>query len=473
MTLLTRHLGFLQGLREAGMPVSLAEGRDAVAALAAVGWDDRETVRTAYAATLLKRSAQRPTFDTLFDLYFPPRVGDGGWGTTGDGHVGHVDRAPGDQQVPAPVDGPDQLSDLRDRLAQALAAGADEPAVGTPALDQLVTEAVGRFGALPGRGAGQSAWSAYQTLRGVAPEELAERIAAVLGGQGRSAADARSTAEARVADFRLRVEAEVRRRVSEEKGPGEVARSTLRPTVDRIDFTSARRDELAAMRREIYPLARRLATRLTREQHARRRGRLDMRRTVRASLATGGVPLETRHRPKLPRRTDLVVLCDVSGSVAGFARFTLLLVHALREQLGSLRAFTFVDDVVEVTDRLVPGADPGRVMADLAASAAQAALWGRTDYGRALSRFAEHHGDAVGPRSSLLILGDARSNYSDPAVPVLADLVRRSRHAWWLNPEHPRHWGTGDSAARRYAEVVDMVECRNLAQLSEFVHDVL
>ena len=190
---------------------------------------------------------------------------------------------------------------------------------------------------------------------------------------------------------------------------------------------------------------------------------------MRASIATGGVPLTTHHRPKRPHRTDLVVLCDVSGSVANFAQFTLLLVYALREAFSGVRAFTFVDDVVEVSDSFRPGADVAEVMESLAASMSHSALWGRTNYGRALTRFAEEHGDAIGPRSSLLVLGDGRSNYSDLALPVLGGLRDAVRHAWWLNPEHARHWGTGDSAAPAYGEIVAMVECRNLTQLEEFV----
>jgi len=107
------------------------------------------------------------------------------------------------------------------------------------------------------------------------------------------------------------------------------------------------------------------------------------------------------------------------------------------------------------------------------ASTAHAALWGRTNYGRAFTKFAQAHPDALGPKASLLILGDARSNYSDLAVPVLTELAGSAKHAWWLNPEHRRHWDTGDSAATRYGEVVPMVECRNLTQLGEFVHDLV
>ncbi len=246
----------------------------------------------------------------------------------------------------------------------------------------------------------------------------------------------------------------------------------MRPAIEQVDFSSARKADLELMRREIQPLARRLASRVVREQHRRDRGPLDFRRTVRASMSSGGVPLETHHRPRRPGRPDLVVLCDVSGSVASFASFTLMLVFALREQFDRVRAFTFVDEVHEVTDRFVPGADPADTMAELAASARHASLWGRTNYGRALTRFSQSYADALTPRTHLLVLGDARSNHSDLALPVARELVHLSRRAWWLNPENARSWNTGDSAAREYGRVFDMVECRNLTQLGEFVHDL-
>jgi uncharacterized protein with von Willebrand factor type A (vWA) domain len=215
-----------------------------------------------------------------------------------------------------------------------------------------------------------------------------------------------------------------------------------------------------------------LATLINRHKAARRRGPLDFRKTVRSSISSGGVPLETHHRPRRPSRSDLVVLCDVSGSVANFANFTLMLVFALREQFNRVRAFTFVDEIHEVTDRFVPGADPVATMASLAASAQHATLWGRTNYGRSFTRFVEQHPDALSPKTNLLILGDARSNYSDLALPVLGQMVGDARHAWWLNPESPRHWNTGDSAASEYARLIPMIECRNLTQLGEFVQDL-
>ncbi|MFZ2013957.1 MAG: VWA domain-containing protein [Nocardioides sp.] len=457
--LLSTHIAFLEALRGAGVPVSLAEDLDAIAAFSVLDWSEREAIRQAYAATLVKRHAQRPTFDTLFDLYFPRLVGEGVAangatdGREGSERSGEVHRS----------DGPADLDDIRGRLAAALAAGDDD------VLRALAVEAVGRFGAMRGRGPGLSSWSSYTALQRVSPQILVDQVVEALLAQGRGDDESRRTAQRRVGVFTALAEADARRRIAAEKGPEHVASVAVRPTLERLDFTSARKADLAEMRREIYPLARRLATRMARQRHSRRRGPLDVRRTVRTSVSAGGVPLTTHHRPRRPHRTELVVLCDVSGSVASFAQFTLMLVYALHEQFGKVRAFTFVDQVHEVTDVFRPGADPGLVLAELAARTEHAARWGRTNYGSAFAGFAEQHADALGPRSSLLVLGDARSNYSDLQVDALRDLAGRARHAWWLNPEHPRHWDTGDSAATAYGEVVPMVECRNLAQLSDFV----
>lgn len=453
--LVDRHIAFLEALRAAGLSVSLAEDLDAVAALGVLDWDRREVVRAGYAATLVKKPTQRATFDTLFDVYFPRMVGDGV-------------AAEGEDRGEC-VDNADALRDFRDQLVDAL--GQDE--ADEQALLALAAEMVGRFGAMPGRGPGLSSWSAYTSFQRVSLDQLLGRIAQALLGEGRVEADARREAARRIGTFTAMVESDARRRIAEEKGAEHVANVAVRPSIDRLDFTAARKADLEQMRREIYPLARRLATRLTQEHHAQRRGPLDFRRTVRASISTGGVPLVTHHRPKRPHRTELVVLCDVSGSVASFAQFTLLLVYALREQFAKVRAFTFIDHVHEVTHHFRPGADPADVLADLAASTSHAALWGRTNYGRAFTKFEESYADALGPRSSLLVLGDARSNYADLHLDVVQRLAGSARHSWWLNPEHRRHWDTGDSAASKYAALVPMVECRNLTQLGEFVHDIL
>lgn len=470
MSILERHVDFVEALRRAGLPVSVAEDLDAARAITAVPWHDRETLRTAYAATLVKRATHRPTFDQLFDLWFPALVGAGRTGSVEQPGLDAGDEAPVGEPAGQELRNQDNgaaLEDFRARTVEAMVEGD----VGQ--LRELAIEAVGRFGAMPGRAPGLSSWSAYQALKRLDADQLVERLVAGLLASGATEAEARRRAGPTVADFRRRVEEDSLRRIAEEKGTRYVADNTGRPTIDTLDFMSARAADLVALRREIQPLARRLATRLTQQHHANRRGPLDFRRTVRASMSTGGVPLTTVQRPKRPHRSDLVVLCDVSGSVANFAQFTLLLVHALRDHFTKIRAFTFVDHVTEVTDQLRPGADPVEVMAGLAASARQAALWGRTNYGRAFTVFEQEYADALGPKTALLVLGDARSNYADPKVEPLRAMVDRCRHAWWLNPEHPRQWGAGDSVALTYAGIVPMVECRNITQLGDFVQSML
>jgi uncharacterized protein with von Willebrand factor type A (vWA) domain len=269
------------------------------------------------------------------------------------------------------------------------------------------------------------------------------------------------------------IEAEVRRRLAEEKGVEKVSRTVVKPLVDQVDFLRASRNDLIELRRQVYPLARRLATRLTARRRLGRSGRLDFRRTVRASLATGGVPIETYHRPHKPHKPELVVLCDVSGSVSSFAHFTLMLTHALREQFSKVRAFAFIDSCDEVTDFL-RGDQLGDMMARIASEADLVWFDGHSDYGHAFKTFAEKYPDAVGPRTSLLILGDGRNNHRATGAATLRSMCQQARHAYWLNPEPAAYWGSGDSATTQYAELVDeMVECRNADQLAQFVSQLL
>ncbi|WP_235608843.1 VWA domain-containing protein, partial [Frankia casuarinae] len=186
-----------------------------------------------------------------------------------------------------------------------------------------------------------------------------------------------------------------------------------------------------------------------------------------------GVPVETRHRPHKPHKPELVVLCDVSGSVASFAHFTLMLTHALREQFAKVRAFAFIDTTDEVT-RYLRGLDLGDMMARISGEADLVWFDGHSDYGHAIEVFAEKYPEAVGPKTSLLILGDARNNYRPTSATIFRRLCSRARHSYWLNPEPRSYWGSGDSATNVYAELVDeMVECRNIEQLQAFIGRLL
>lgn len=168
-----------------------------------------------------------------------------------------------------------------------------------------------------------------------------------------------------------------------------------------------------------------------------------------------------------------MLLCDVSGSVAGFSHFTLLLVHALREQFSRVRVFAFIDTTDEVTRFFDTGADLGVSMSRMIREAELITYDGHSDYGHSLGVFAERYAHTLTGRSSLLVLGDARNNYRDPGLPALEALVSVAKHAHWLNPEPRGQWGTGDSAALVYNEVIDMHECRSAQQLAAVVAGLL
>ncbi|OLT24768.1 hypothetical protein BJF79_44885 [Actinomadura sp. CNU-125] len=460
-SLVDRHTGFVAALREAGLPVSVAEGLDAVRAMRAVDLLDREALRAAYAATLVKRPAHRVAFDRLFDLWFPAAVGDGaGAPPARPARTRGADGRP----VPPPLD--PQVRLRREELADLLLTGDDA------GLRQFARTAVAEYG----RPDGQDAWFSSGVLRALSPGTLmAQLLNAVLQGRergGMAERIARRTFTDRIARFEDLVAGEVRRRIAEDTGVERTARLTVRPPLERLDFSSAGRTELDALRREVYPLARRLATRLVQKQRRGDRGRLDFRRTVRASLGSGGVPLTTHYRPRRPHKPELVVLCDASDSVSAFAHFTLLLTFALREQFTKVRAFAFIDATDEITKYFQPGADVADAMTRMAREADLVWITGRSNYGHAIKVFADRYGDAVGPKTSLLILGDARSNYGELSLPILRDLADRARHSYWLNPEPRRLWDTGDSAASRYGEIVEMYECRNLVQLAAFAEEL-
>ena len=462
---LAGHLdGFVRAVREAGVPVGISQAVDAAEVLTVVDLLDREQLRHGLAAVLLRRAAQRPAFDVLFDLWWP--LTDRPVHGTED-QTGGDDDGEGTADGPLPVGDPGALTEaMRAELLRLLTEGDEE------ALRRFARLAVDQLGAGAPSPSGQSFFS-YRVLRALSPDTIvAQLLAGLLGDSERGGLAeqvARQTAKERIASFRTAVEAEVRRRTAAEKGRDKVARSAVRPLADQVDFLRAQAADLAELRRAVAPLARRLAVRLSARRRLGREGRLDFRKTVRASLGTGGVPVVTHHRPRKVHKPELVVLCDVSGSVAGFSHFTLMLTQALREHFTGVRAFAFVDSTDEVTRFFRPGADVVDAVTRIGREADVVSFDGHSDYGNAFEVFADRWPSALGPKTSLLILGDGRTNYRRPGLPVLGDMVKRCRSAHWLNPEPQRQWGSGDSAADRYGEVIDMVECRNASQLADFI----
>ncbi|WP_431997716.1 vWA domain-containing protein [Streptomyces fungicidicus] len=444
--LATRLTGLVDALRVHGLRVGTGETVDAARAVEALGLADRELLREGLAATLLHGTAQRPVFDAVFDLYFPRAVG-------------------------APEGGPADRDGLRERLAAALADN------DTGLMGRLAVEAVDGFGGY-GSSPGSDGWSSYQTLDRLRPQTLLARVRDEVrrwdGGAGFGDRLLEDEIRRRIEEFRRLVATEARRRVAERRGRDEIARRAVAPTADRVDFLFAGKDRLAELRRTVRPLARKLATRLAARRRRAARGSIDLRRTVRGSLSTGGVPMRPVLRRRRPARPELVLLCDVSGSVSGFSDFTMLLVQALHDQFGKVRVFAFVNRVDEVTGLLVRGAaDPEGLGARIRERASLTGWHGSSDYGMALGEFGERYAGAVGPRTTVFVLGDARTNMADPNLAAVRELVRRARRVHWLNPEQRSRWGTGDSAAPEYARLVDMHECRNVRQLSALIGGLL
>ncbi|WP_236788930.1 VWA domain-containing protein [Amycolatopsis sp. GM8] len=449
-----RLVEFVGALREHGIPVGPGETIDAAAAVDVLGLADREQVRAALAATVLRRSGQRAAFDALFDLYFPIAIGSA--------------------ETAAETE---DLGELRNALVTALAQGDTERMRALAAAGVEVFGQYGSFGEGGSGGGGMSGWSAYQTLERVRPDALLSRVlAAIRGEQGDGLGEAlsRQEAQSRIASFRDQVQAEARRRTAEFRGRERIARYAVAPQPDLVSFTNASSQQLAELRRTIQPLSRKLATRLAARRRRSRRGQIDLRRTLRRSLATGGVPMRPAMRERRPGRPELVLLCDMSGSVAGFAQFTLQLVQALADQFSKVRTFAFVELTDEITELVTAGAADPEGLARRIMTQARLTRWGMSsDYGDSLGSFVEGWPDAVGPRTSVLILGDGRTNGGDPNLAAVREIAGRAKHVHWLNPEPRSAWGTGDSAALEYAREVPMHECRNLRQLTRLVTELL
>ncbi|NDK88352.1 VWA domain-containing protein [Gordonia desulfuricans] len=457
---------FVDEMRRRGMVVGPSALIDAARAVEVLDLLDRTSLREGLATTLLDDHLHRPAFDRLFDLWFPAAPG----------------ARTADDELPRTDDGEIDVPAARDMLAQMLADPTAEADGRLGAMVAQIVEELGRYDSARGQ-----AYSAYQALSAIDPQTLIARIAAAMAGGDPTDLGAgtdpvtRRAAREKANQVRAAVERETQRRMAERNGRERVGEYAVPTLPEHINFLSAGAKQQAELRRTIDPLARLLASRLEVRRRRAHRGAVDVRQTLRASMSTGGVPIELKHRKPRPGRPELIVICDVSGSVAGFSQFTLNLVYALRQQFSKVRVFAFVDTVDEVTEMFDPstgdkagfGVDAKAAMHEMITTARIVTRDGHSDYSHMLRGFVENYADSLTHRGALLILGDARNNYHDPNVEILRDLVERVRHSYWLNPEAGRDWGTGDSAADVYGEVIDMFECRNAQQLGKVIADLL
>jgi uncharacterized protein with von Willebrand factor type A (vWA) domain len=252
-----------------------------------------------------------------------------------------------------------------------------------------------------------------------------------------------------------------------------MARTLRKPLPEEIDFMHASKEEMVLLRRAIQPLTRKLAVRLARKRRHGRKGPLDFRSTVRHSLSYGGVPAEPKFRYPRPSKPEIFVVADISGSVASFARFTLHLVYALAGQFSKVRSFVFIDGVDEVTRFFDGVEDITSAVHRVNTEADVVWLDGHSDYGHALEAFWQRWGKEISPKTTVLILGDARNNYHASSSWVVKAMQHKARHVFWLNPEPRSYWDTGDSIVGEYGMHTDGVfECRNLRQLDAFVDNL-
>ncbi len=466
--------GFVGELRASGLPVSVTEAIDAAEAVTSIGLDDRRALRSALSATLVKSPEHRGAFLRVFDLYFSLRMAPGGhddeiW-IAGEGIDGDEIFVPGRQGSERQATSPQEL---REAVRRALSTGDAQ------SLFESAMTAVELFGAVEAERPVGVAYYLHKTLRALDLAGILEQLLAEIDGP--VTADG-STIDPLERSMRSRelasngdllqemISDEIARKLVDARGAGAMAKSMRRPLVEDIDFMHASADDLAQMRRAIYPLARILAARLARRRRGRRRGQLDVRATIRRSLSSGGVPLEPQFKHPHPNRPEIFVLADVSGSVSSFARFTVHLVYAISEQFSKVRSAVFIDGVDEVTAIFQRAASISEAIAEVGEKADVVDAHGHSNYGNALRLFEQRYGSTLTKKTNLIVLGDARSNYHAGEPEVLRSLRRRAHRVFWLNPEPRSYWGTGDSIIGEYAPYCDGVfECRTLRQLKEFV----
>ena len=435
--------------------MSLTENLDAMEAVQHIPIEDREAFKYALAATLVKSNAHWRAFETVFEVYFSlrgpqynarrARTTDELWRQEQD------QQRQGEGRGAAGVDG------------LAVARGADAPAL--PGADEGRRRAAAGPGP-PGRqplrrhGAGPpvgGTYYLYRTLRNLdldgMMDKLMEATRQQAGGELTELEERLEQDEynLRIEQFKKEIEAEIRRRLVADRGVEAMAKTLRKPLPEDVDFMHASRDEMLALRKALHPLTRKLAARLARKRRHGRKGPLDFRSTVRHSLSYGGVPAEPKFKYPRPSKPELMVVADISGSVAAFARFTLHLVYAIQGQFSKVRSFVFIDGIDEVTEYFKGVEDITEAVHRVNTEADVVWVDGHSDYGHAFEVFWERWGKDIGPKTTVLLLGDARNNYHAAQSWVVKEMRHKARHVYWLNPEPRSYWNTGDSIVGEYA----------------------
>ena len=436
-------LAFAEELRQEGMALGTSELLDAFAALQHVTWTSQPQFKEAMAATLAKSPDDRRVFDLVFERFFFRAA------------EAEASRQNISESAAGQGSGSDlelDLDALRQQIAAALQEGSDAQ------LGDLARLAIAAFG--KGEGSGVLGVDVQRIRRalGLRTEPLPEL----------PPDDPRRDGVPR--EQLRRFEAHLRRELER----GLIERTASLPPkrplsdLDRSLPTGPIQD-LAAVHRVVAQLKRRLATQGHELKGRRHHAHVDVRRTMRASLQTGGVPVELKYRPRRPRRPEIFVLCDVSTSVTSASTFFLSVLHALHDSFRKLRSFVFIERISEVTEVFERERDFRAASEAVSKDAGVADISGYTDYGRVWTEFLALIEDELHPRATVIVLGDARTNGRPPREDVFAAITARAGRTFWLNPEPRLYWNYGDSVIAAYAQYCTAFECWRTDQLEEFV----
>jgi uncharacterized protein with von Willebrand factor type A (vWA) domain len=462
----------------------MVERIDAMRAVETVGLNVPNGLHLALSATLVKAAEHRGVFDEVFQLYFRSEAGSGAAlmdvdadeDSAGDPDGSGAAGALGTAQEQTPLD-------LDHALRTVLRDGSD-------VLARLIAEqAVSQFSRFErGRPVAGVLYES-RTIEGLRLEQIRAEVSREIGdgaggGSGNGGAGGggsgselglqlrRQEVADRANALRQQIREVIREQLVADRGLDAVTETLRTPLPADADISMANRDQLAEIERAMKPLERKLATTMMRKRR-QRSGQLDVRATLRASMATGGVPVNVVHRRPNPTKPQLYVLADMSGSVATFAAFTVTLVSALTQLFSRLRTFAFIENAIELTDLFRDNDDPLQNIRAINRLGGPSYLGGHTDYGHSLRQFGAEVSSELGRRSTVLIFGDGRGNYLPSEEATLVDISRRAGAVYWLNPEARPLWGTGDSLMHVYERhCTEAVSCRTLNDLRRFIEDL-
>ena len=446
---------FFRAARGAGVRVSPAESIDAMKAVADVGFADRDILRDTLLLTLAKNQDEKRALGETFDLFFShPEVKD--------------ETAPEDADKDAANSAaPDATT------AETGEAGAPSQEMGALA-QMLMSQDRNAIAAAMANAANAASLSdiRYFTQRGI----FSTRILNQLGIERlRDDLDALTSTNPAQAERLAAALTALRENVGEIVSQalvlyGREESENLRNEILRnAPLARLERRQVEQMKALIRAIARRLRERYSKPRKRQRRGHLDIRRTLRRNAAWGGVPFLTSWKRRHRDRPQIVALCDVSGSVAQVSDFFLLLIHSLHEVVDDVRSFAFSGHLIEVSD-ILDAKSPEEAMSEIMSKVG----FGSSDYGGSLLDFEKGWIKTVTPKTTVIVLGDARTNNLDPRADILRRISERSKRLVWLNPEGRMAWGWGDSEMPRYAAFCSVVrQCATAKQLERAVSDIV